>query len=92
VYRSGWFPKWLGVLVAVGCFSQLVELAAIYLTPNFDESSVMALLLPGGIAEIVFALWLTVKGASAPAHVADNDPHVGSAPEDRLALANQGAL
>ena len=22
VYRSGWFPKWLGVLLAIGCFSQ----------------------------------------------------------------------
>ena len=69
VYRSGWFPKWLGVLLAIGCFSQLVELAAIYLTPTFDESSVTALLLPGGIAEIVFALWLTIRGANAPAPI-----------------------
>jgi hypothetical protein len=88
VYRSGWFPKWLGVLLAIGCFSQLVELAAIYLTPDFDESSVMALLLPGGIAEIVFALWLTIRGANASAHVADNDPHVGTAPGTRLAAAS----
>ena len=80
VYRSGWFPKWLGVLLVIGCFSQLVELTAIYLAPNFDESSVMALLLPGGIAEIVFALWLTIRGANAPARVADDDPHVGTAP------------
>jgi Domain of unknown function (DUF4386) len=77
VFRSGWFPKWLGVLLAIGCLSQLVELAAIYLSPNFDESSVMALLLPGGIAEIVFALWLTIRGANAPAQVAGNDPGAG---------------
>jgi hypothetical protein len=91
VYRSGWFPKWLGVLLVIGCFSQLVELTAIYLAPNFDESSVMALLLPGGIAEIVFALWLTIRGANAPARVADFDPHVGTVP-GTVAPANHGAF
>jgi hypothetical protein len=67
VFRSGWFPRWLGVWLVLGCFGQLAELAAIYLTPSFDESNVMAILLPGGISEIVFALWATIRGASAPA-------------------------
>jgi len=91
VYRSGWFPKWLAVGLAIACFSHLVELTAIYLTPNFDESSVMALLLPASIGEIVFALWLTIRGANAPAQVADNDPQVGTAP-GTVALANHGAF
>jgi hypothetical protein len=51
----------------------------LYLTPNFDESSVTALLMPGGSAEIALVLWLSIRGANAPAQGADNDPHVGIA-------------
>jgi len=64
VYRSGWFPKALGVLLAVACFFYLVELMAVFATDNFDPA--MAVIsAPAGIAEIVFAVWLTAKGLNA---------------------------
>lgn len=91
VYRSGWFPKWLAVGLVVACFSHLVELAAIYLTPHFDESSVVVLLMPAAFGEIAFALWLTIRGANAPAEVAVNDARVGLDP-GTAALANRGAF
>ncbi len=92
VYRSGWFPKWLGAWLVIGGFGQLVELALILLvTPNFDESSVWVLLLPGGISEVIFALWATIRGANAPEHVAGNDPRAGTDP-GAVALANRGAF
>ena len=92
VYRSGWFPKWLGAWLVIGGFGQLLELALILLvTPNFDESSVWVFLLPGGISEIVFALWATIRGVNVRAQVVDNDPQVRTDP-GAVALANRGAF
>jgi Domain of unknown function (DUF4386) len=92
VYRSGWFPKWLGVWLVIGGFGQLVELALILLvTPKFDESSVWVFLLPGGLSEVIFALWATIRGVNVRAPVGDSDPQVGTDP-GAVALANRGAF
>lgn len=63
VYRSGYFPRALGVLLMVGCFSYLADLVAIYLSPSFESSLSGYLVLPAALAEISFLLWLLVKGA-----------------------------
>jgi hypothetical protein len=64
VYRSGWFPRGLGVLVAIGCFSSLAELVVVFSSPTFVESDLAVLvLMPAAIAELTFMLWLAIKGA-----------------------------
>jgi len=63
VYKSGFFPRWLGVLLMIGTASYLVEMGATYLTPNFDSTGVVLLAMPAAIAELSFTIWLLVKGA-----------------------------
>ena len=64
VYRSGFFPRVLGVLLMIGCGGYLAGLVVTYLAPGFE--SIFA--LPAGLAEVLFLLWMLVRGArSAPA-------------------------
>lgn len=69
LYRSGCFPKALGVLVAVGCFSLLAETVVVFSSSGFEESDLALLvLMPAAIAEISFMVWLAVKGANVQGH------------------------
>ena len=52
VYKSGLFPRALGVVLMVGAAGYVVGIA------------VMPLAFVGGVAETLFLLWLLVKGAS----------------------------
>jgi hypothetical protein len=67
VYRSGYFPKVLGVALASGCFFYLAALVPVYLSANLDSSLSVPIAMPAGIAETVFAVWLAVKGANTQA-------------------------
>ena len=37
-YKSGWFPKALGIVLVVGCVSYLVDLLAAFLVPDVEQS------------------------------------------------------
>ena len=63
VYRSGFFPRVLGVLLMIGCFSLLAEVLAIYLSPGFESSLASYLAIPSGLGELLFILWLLIMGA-----------------------------
>jgi Domain of unknown function (DUF4386) len=63
VYKSGFFPRALGILLMIGCVSYLVEMGATYLSPTFDSTGVVLLAMPAAIAEVSFTVWLLVKGA-----------------------------
>jgi hypothetical protein len=64
VYRSGYFPRVIGIGLMIGCIAYIAELAATYLSPTFDSSAVLFLTMPAALAEISFCLWLLVKGAN----------------------------
>jgi hypothetical protein len=65
VYKSGWFPRWLGVLVVIGGVSQLAELAIIFSSNAMTEGDVaIAALLPATVAELAFMFWLALRGAN----------------------------
>jgi hypothetical protein len=66
VYRSGYFPRVLGILLMVGCFGYLADVVAIYTSPGFESALSPYLALPAGLAEIAFLLWLLVMGAKLP--------------------------
>ena len=63
VYRSGLFPKALGIVLVVGCAGYLAGVAASYLSPTLQSTVATYFGLVGGLAELVFLLWLLIFGA-----------------------------
>lgn len=62
VYRSGYFPRLLGVLLFLAGLGYLLESYGHFLAPQFDEALgalVLVLAVPG---ELAFAVWLLWKG------------------------------
>ena len=61
-YKSGLFPKWLGVLLIVGGACYLVDLLAAFLVPDFGQQIHAFVVIPSAIAEISMVLYLLVVG------------------------------
>jgi hypothetical protein len=66
VYKSGMFPRVLGVLLATGCACYLVDLFTQFLAPGLAATLAPFLHTPPAVAEIAMVIWLLVKGAKAP--------------------------
>ena len=64
VVRSGWFPKVLGVLLVVGGCSYIVGMFAVFF--GWDLVSTLSL-IPSGLAELSFLVWLLVRGVDVAA-------------------------
>ena len=62
-YKSGFFPKALGVMLMIGSASYLTELVAGFLFPGMGENALLLIAAPAALAEVSFLLWLQVKGA-----------------------------
>jgi Domain of unknown function (DUF4386) len=62
VYRSGFIPRILGVLLIANCFTYLANSATSLVVPQY-ESLVHHWLMPFGFGEIIFMLWLLIMGA-----------------------------
>jgi hypothetical protein len=64
VYKSGFIPKVLGILLVVGCFGHLIIFVSTFLFPDFST-----ILTPIGetvtIGELPIFLWLLIKGAKS---------------------------
>lgn len=58
VFKSGFLPRILGVWLIIGCLGYLVDVILFVLFAN----SVATLSLFAFIGELVFALWLVIKG------------------------------
>jgi len=76
VYRSGFFPRVIGVLLAIGCLSYLADTFVQFLAPGIAESVELWVVAPAAIGELSLVVWLLVKGvrvverhAPAPAFV-----------------------
>ena len=61
-YRSGWFPKALGIMLVVGCACYLVDLLAAFLAPNVGKAIHGFVSIPPAIAEIWMVGYLLVIG------------------------------
>jgi Domain of unknown function (DUF4386) len=64
IYRSGYFPKVLGVLMFIAGLSYLVNSFALLLAPSFAAAIFPGILIPAFIGELSLALWLIVKGVN----------------------------
>lgn len=76
VYRSGFFPRAIGVLLAIGCLGYLADTFVQFLAPGIAESVELWVVAPAAIGELSLVVWLLVKGvrvverhAPAPAFV-----------------------
>ena len=64
IFRSGYLPKLIGVLMQIAGLSYLVACFAALFAPAFADLIVPAILLPPFIGELSFCLWLLVKGVN----------------------------
>ena len=72
VYKSGMFPKALGVTLIVGGVCYLVDVLALFLVPNLGVRIHGFLAIPPTLAEVWMVLYLLIKGV--------RDPTPGAAP------------
>ncbi len=63
VYKSGFLPKVLGILLMAGCFGYLITFFGGFLSPNFHKTAFSTIVgLPASIGEIGICLWLLLMG------------------------------
>jgi hypothetical protein len=62
MYRSGYFPRTLGVLQALAGVSYLINSFALILFPAVADKMFPAIVLPAFIGELGTCVWLIVKG------------------------------
>ncbi len=60
VFRSGYIPRILGVLLMIGCFGYVLDSFVVFLLPNYEVN--IAVFTFWG--EILLPLWLVIKGVN----------------------------
>ncbi len=60
VYKSGFLPKILGILLVIGCVGYLAQSFAAFLFPSFNVNIAMFTFW----GEVLFPLWLVIKGVN----------------------------
>lgn len=64
VYRSGFLPKLLGILLMLGCLGYLIEFFGDLLFPGYHDTIISTIAgIPASIGEIGICLWLVIAGA-----------------------------
>ena len=64
IFKSGYFPKSLGLLFLMAGLSYLINSLALLLAPSFAAAIFPGILVPAFLAELSFALWMIVKGVN----------------------------
>lgn len=59
IFRSGYLPKVLGILMAIGGIGFVLRNFALILAPAYASDVLLMLMFPGGLA---MTIWLLVKG------------------------------
>jgi hypothetical protein len=64
VFKSGLIPRFLGILLMLGCFSYLINFLGNVILPNYSELGISSIVrLPATLGEIGTCLWLLIMGA-----------------------------
>jgi len=61
IFKSGYIPKVLGVLLMLGCFGYLTELFIVFVFPSYEMISYLGFAV-AIIAELSITFWLLLKG------------------------------
>lgn len=67
VYKSGFLPKFLGIMLIIGCFGYLIEFSGYFFFEGYGKttfSSIAAILF--SIGELGICLWLLIFGIKEP--------------------------
>jgi hypothetical protein len=64
IFKSGYFPWILGVLVIVGALGYLIDGYGNILLPNYAEAFGLVAGIGALIGELPFFLWLAIKGVN----------------------------
>jgi hypothetical protein len=64
VFKSGILPRFLGILLMLGCFSYLINFIGFSLVSNYADWGISSYIrLPATLGEIGTCLWLLIMGA-----------------------------
>jgi Domain of unknown function (DUF4386) len=63
IFRSGYFPRFLGVLMTLAGLAFVARNFAVVLAPAYKSGGLLLLMVPGGLS---LAFWLLVKGVDVP--------------------------
>jgi hypothetical protein len=74
IFKSGYFPKFIGILMQLAGFCYLVSCFAALFTPALANMLIPAILLPPLIGESSFCLWMLIKGVDVDKWNATNSP------------------
>jgi uncharacterized protein DUF4386 len=67
VFKSGFLPRILGILLMMGCFGYLIDSFGSLLFPGYTTTIIPSfIMLPASFGEIGTCLWLLVVGAGTP--------------------------
>ena len=65
VYKSGFLPKLLGLLLMAGCFGYLINFFGGFLYPHFRQTNLCDIVgMPATLGEIGICLWLLIMGTN----------------------------
>src|ERR1700752_2469167 len=64
IFRSGYLPKLIGILMQIAGLSYLTACFAALFAPTFADMITPAVLIPPLIGESSFCLWLLAKGVN----------------------------
>jgi hypothetical protein len=64
IVRSGFLPRFLGILIVIAGLSYLTNSFALLLAPTFSASIQPGILFPAFVGELSLCLWLIVKGVN----------------------------
>jgi len=60
VFKSGFMPRILGILLIIGCFGYVIQSFGVFLQPTFNTNIIFFT----GWGELFFLLWLLIKGVN----------------------------
>ncbi len=65
VYKSGFLPKLLGILLMIGCFGYLITFFGDFLYSDFNKTIISEIIgYPAPLGEIGICLWLLIMGTN----------------------------
>ena len=68
VFKSGFLPKVLGILLMIGCFGYLINFLGVELLPGYEGTAIARVVrMPAALGELGTCLWLLIIGAREPA-------------------------
>ncbi len=69
IYSSDSFPKFLGILLLIGGLCYNINSITWFLFPSFVKTIYPAILIPCSIGELLFSIWLLIKGIRVSPHI-----------------------